>query len=91
MLAAESWFGYGRWGAPYCFIGMESGGADKHGSYVRRTATFLTSPSRRGAVLVTPLLVLLGFPFCAFLQFCYDARIGEGCRVAEHAAFGDVA
>jgi len=27
-LAAEKWFGYGRWSAPYWFVGMEPGGAD---------------------------------------------------------------
>lgn len=27
-LAARSWFGYGRWGAPYWFVGMEPGGTD---------------------------------------------------------------
>lgn len=32
-LAAESWFGYGRWDAPYWFIGMEPGGDDTHASY----------------------------------------------------------
>lgn len=32
-LAAESWFGYGRWDAPYWFIGMEPGGDDGHASY----------------------------------------------------------
>lgn len=32
-LAARSWFGYGRWDAPYWFLGMEPGGTDKHASY----------------------------------------------------------
>lgn len=32
-LAARSWFGYGRWEAPYWFIGMEPGGADDEASY----------------------------------------------------------
>jgi len=32
-LAAESWFGYGRWDAPCWFIGMEPGGDDTHASY----------------------------------------------------------
>ncbi len=32
-LAAERWFGYGRWDAPYWFIGMEPGGDDTHASY----------------------------------------------------------
>ncbi len=32
-LAAKSWFGYGRWDAPYWFIGMEPGGDDTHASY----------------------------------------------------------
>lgn len=32
-LAARSWFGYGRWDAPYWFIGMEPGGTDDHASY----------------------------------------------------------
>jgi hypothetical protein len=27
-LAAEQWFGYGRWAAPYWFVGMEPGGQD---------------------------------------------------------------
>ena len=27
-LACQSWFGYGRWDAPYWFIGMEPGGED---------------------------------------------------------------
>lgn len=26
--AAQNWFGYGHWGAPYWFIGMEPGGTD---------------------------------------------------------------
>ena len=26
--AAQGWFGYGRWDAPYWFIGMEPGGED---------------------------------------------------------------
>jgi len=25
---ARSWFGYGRWSAPYWFVGMEPGGDD---------------------------------------------------------------
>ncbi len=32
-LAAERWFGYGRWDAPYWFVGMEPGGDDTHASY----------------------------------------------------------
>jgi hypothetical protein len=28
VLAAEHWFGYGRWSAPYWFVGMEPGGDD---------------------------------------------------------------
>ncbi len=32
-LAARRWFGYGRWDAPYWFIGMEPGGTDDHASY----------------------------------------------------------
>jgi hypothetical protein len=32
-LAARSWFGYGRWDAPFWFIGMEPGGDDEHASY----------------------------------------------------------
>lgn len=31
--AARSWFGYGRWEAPYWFVGMEPGGDDDHASY----------------------------------------------------------
>jgi hypothetical protein len=31
--AAKSWFGYGRWDAPFWFIGMEPGGDDGHASY----------------------------------------------------------
>lgn len=27
-LAAEQWFGYGRWSAPYWFVGMEPGGEE---------------------------------------------------------------
>ncbi len=30
--AARSWFGYGRWNAPYWFVGMEPGGSDGHAS-----------------------------------------------------------
>jgi hypothetical protein len=32
-LAARNWFGYGRWDAPYWFIGMEPGGTDDLASY----------------------------------------------------------
>ncbi len=32
-LAAEHWFGYGRWDAPFWFVGMEPGGDDDHASY----------------------------------------------------------
>lgn len=32
-LAAATWFGYGRWGAPYWFIGMEPGGKDEDANY----------------------------------------------------------
>lgn len=32
-LAAESWFGYGRWDAKYWFVGMEPGGTDEVASY----------------------------------------------------------
>jgi hypothetical protein len=32
-LAARSWFGYGRWDAPYWFVGMEPGGTDDHASH----------------------------------------------------------
>jgi hypothetical protein len=28
VLAARGWYGYGRWDAPYWFVGMEPGGAD---------------------------------------------------------------
>jgi hypothetical protein len=31
--AARRWFGYGRWAAPYWFVGMEPGGTDEHASY----------------------------------------------------------
>ena len=31
--AARRWFGYGRWDAPYWFIGMEPGGTDDDKSY----------------------------------------------------------
>jgi hypothetical protein len=31
--AARHWFGYGRWDAPYWFVGMEPGGKDEHASY----------------------------------------------------------
>jgi hypothetical protein len=33
MCAAEHWFGYGSWDAPYWFVGMEPGGDDDHASY----------------------------------------------------------
>ena len=33
VLAARNWFGYGRWDAPYWFLGMEPGGTDDHASY----------------------------------------------------------
>lgn len=33
-LAARSWLGYGRWEAPYWFVGMEPGGKDADASYV---------------------------------------------------------
>src|ERR1700683_2398212 len=32
-LAAENWFGYGRWDAPYWFVGMEPGGTDDDANY----------------------------------------------------------
>lgn len=32
-LAAESWYGYGRWKAKYWFVGMEPGGTDDVASY----------------------------------------------------------
>ena len=32
-LAAERWFGYGRWDAPYWFVGKEPGGADEPEQY----------------------------------------------------------
>jgi hypothetical protein len=32
-MAARMWFGYGRWDAPFWFIGMEPGGVDDHASY----------------------------------------------------------
>lgn len=32
-LAARFWFGYGRWDAPYWFLGMEPGGTDDHASF----------------------------------------------------------
>ncbi len=31
--AARRWFGYGRWDAPYWFVGMEPGGTDDNTSY----------------------------------------------------------
>ena len=31
--AARAWFGYGRWQAPYWFIGMEPGGTEHAASY----------------------------------------------------------
>jgi hypothetical protein len=31
--AAEIWYGYGRWTAPFWFVGMEPGGTDDHASY----------------------------------------------------------
>jgi hypothetical protein len=33
VLAAETWFGYGRWDAPYWFIGKEPGGGDDPEQY----------------------------------------------------------
>ena len=33
VLAAERWFGYGRWDAPYWFIGKEPGGSDEPEQY----------------------------------------------------------
>lgn len=32
-LATRKWFGYGRWDAPYWFIGMEPGGSDEQAWY----------------------------------------------------------
>lgn len=32
-LAAERWFGYGRWDAPYWFVGKEPGGTDEPEQY----------------------------------------------------------
>jgi hypothetical protein len=32
-LAAKSWFGYGRWDAPYWYVGMEPGGTDDDANY----------------------------------------------------------
>jgi hypothetical protein len=32
-LAAQGWFGYGRWDAPYWFVGTEPGGTNDHASY----------------------------------------------------------
>lgn len=31
--AAQFWFGYGRWDAPYWFVGMEPGGDEEHPFY----------------------------------------------------------
>jgi|ERR1700736_808320 len=31
--AGRVWFGYGRWDAPYWFVGMEPGGKDENASY----------------------------------------------------------
>lgn len=31
--AARKWFGYGRWDAPYWFVGMEPGGTEDASSY----------------------------------------------------------
>lgn len=36
-LAAERWFGYGRWDAPYWFIGKEPGGSDDPEQYASWT------------------------------------------------------
>lgn len=30
---AQHWYGYGRWDAPYWFVGMEPGGTEHHTSY----------------------------------------------------------
>ena len=43
-LAAENWYGYGRWSAPFWFIGKEPGGVDdaeNYDSWVRLGATDL--------------------------------------------------
>lgn len=32
-MAASKWFGYGRWDAPFWFVGMEPGGVDDHATY----------------------------------------------------------
>lgn len=31
--AAENWFGYGHWEAPYWFVGLEQGGTEDHSTY----------------------------------------------------------
>lgn len=32
-MAARTWFGYGRWDAPFWFVGMEPGGVDENATY----------------------------------------------------------
>lgn len=46
-LAARYWFGYGRWDAPYWFVGMEPGGDDDHSSY---EAWSVLDPERDGLI-----------------------------------------
>jgi hypothetical protein len=47
-LAAASWFGYGRWDAPYWFVGMEPGGDDDRASY--ESWLRLAGPDRKGLI-----------------------------------------
>jgi hypothetical protein len=47
-LAAEQWFGYGRWAAPYWFAGMEPGGQDD--ARVYETWHELGAPEIKGGV-----------------------------------------
>jgi len=45
--ASRDWYGYGRWDAPYWFIGMEPGGDDDLKSYEAREAL---APDRTGLI-----------------------------------------
>jgi hypothetical protein len=47
-IAARHWFGYGRWSAPYWFVGMEPGSDDDPASYESWLA--LAGPLREGLI-----------------------------------------
>lgn len=46
-LAARYWFGYGRWAAPYWFLGMEPGGQDDLAWY---NAWLALDPDKKGLI-----------------------------------------